>query len=263
MLSLRIMGKLKYTVLFHLNLCIYPGSVFMKERLQKYMAKCGVASRRKCEEIISQGRVSINGKIVKEIVMIEENVDKVRVDGQIIKPDNKLVYIVLNKPVGVITSALDQFDRKTVVEIVNIKERVYPVGRLDYDTSGLLLLTNDGDITYKMTHPSHEVEKVYLARIKGIPTAEEIESFIKGLKIEDYITAPSDIKIISQYENSSLAEITIHEGRNRQIRKMCSAINHPVIELKRIRMGQIELGNLKTGEWRELTEAEVEYLMKI
>ena len=145
----------------------------MKERLQKYMAKCGVASRRKSEEIISQGRVSVNGKTVNEIVMIDEEIDNVKVDGQIIALEEKKVYIILNKPVGVITSVKDQFDRKTVTEIVNIKERVYPVGRLDYDTSGLLLLTNDGDIAYKMTHPSQEIEKVYSARIKGIPTMDD------------------------------------------------------------------------------------------
>jgi 23S rRNA pseudouridine2605 synthase len=235
----------------------------MKERLQKYMAKCGVASRRKSEEIISQGRVSVNGEIVNEIVMIDEEIDNVKVDGQIIALEEKKVYIILNKPVGVITSVKDQFDRRTVTEIVNIKERVYPVGRLDYDTSGLLLMTNDGDIAYKMTHPSHEIEKVYSARIKGIPTIDEIEKFKSGLKIEDYITAPSDIKILSQYGNSSLVQITIHEGRNRQVRKMCDAINHPVLELKRIMIGEIELGNLKSGEWRELTEEEVGYLNRL
>lgn len=235
----------------------------MKERLQKYMAKCGVASRRKSEEIISQGRVSVNGKIVKEIVMIDEELDKVEVDGQIINLEEKKVYIILNKPVGVITSVKDQFGRKTVTEIVNNKERVYPVGRLDYDTSGLLILTNDGDMAYKMTHPSHEIDKVYSARIKGIPTTEEIDRFKSGLSIEDYITAPSDIKILMKYENSSLVHITIHEGRNRQVRKMCNAINHPVLELKRIRMGDIELGDLKSGEWRELTECEVEFLKRL
>lgn len=235
----------------------------MKERLQKYMAKCGVASRRKSEEIISQERVSVNGIIVNQIVMIEEGLDIVKVDGQIIRPEEKKVYLLLNKPVGVITSVKDQFNRKTVTEILNIDERVYPVGRLDYDTSGLLLLTNDGDITYKITHPSHEVEKVYLARIKGIPSMEEIESFKNGLEIEDYVTAPSDIEILNRYENSSLAQIKIHEGRNRQVRKMCNAIGHPVLELKRVKMGQIELGGLKPGEWRELTDAEIQYLKNL
>lgn len=235
----------------------------MKERLQKYMARCGVASRRKSEEIISKGRVSVNGEIVKEIIMIDEGLDIVKVDGEIISLEEQKVYIVLNKPVGVITSAKDQFDRKTVTDIVNIKERVYPVGRLDYDTSGLLLLTNDGDIAYKLTHPSHMIEKVYLARIKGIPTEEEIERFKSGLKIEDYVTATSDFKILNMNGNSSLVQITIHEGRNRQVRKMCDAIDHPVVELKRIKMGEIELGDLSPGEWRELSENEVEYLMEL
>lgn len=232
----------------------------MKERLQKYMAKCGVASRRKSEEIISQGRVSVNGKVTKEIVMIDEELDIVKVDGQMINLEEKKVYIILNKPVGVITSVKDQFNRKTVTEMINIKERVYPVGRLDYDTSGLLILTNDGDTAFKLTHPSHEIEKVYEARIKGIPKADEIEKFKSGLSIEDYITAPSNIEILMKYENSSLVHITIHEGRNRQVRKMCNAINHPVLELKRIKMGDIELGDLESGKWRELTEWEVEYL---
>lgn len=235
----------------------------MKERLQKYMAKCGVASRRKSEEIISQGRVRVNGKITKEIVMIDEELDIVEVDGQIINLEGKKVYIILNKPVGVITSVKDQFNRKTVTEMINIKERVYPVGRLDYDTSGLLILTNDGDIAYKLTHPSHEIEKVYEARIKGIPKADEIEKFKSGLSIEDYITAPSNIKILAKYDNCSLVHITIHEGRNRQVRKMCNAINHPVLELKRIKIGDIELGDLADGKWRELTKREVEYLKSL
>jgi 23S rRNA pseudouridine2605 synthase len=195
--------------------------------------------------------------------MIDEEIDNVKVDGQIITLEGKKVYLILNKPVGVITSVKDQFGRKTVIEILNVKERVYPVGRLDYDTSGLLLLTNDGDVAYKMTHPSHEIEKVYSARIKGIPTMEEIERFKSGLEIEGYITAPSDIKILSQYGNSSLVQITIHEGRNRQVRKMCNAINHPVLELTRIMMGEIELGNLKSGEWRALTEEEVKYIKRL
>lgn len=232
----------------------------MKERLQKYMAKCGVASRRKSEEIIYQGRVSVNGKVVKNIIMIDDEIDVVKVDGRKIELEEKKIYIMLNKPVGVITSVKDQFGRKTVTDIINIKERIYPVGRLDYDTSGLLILTNDGDMAYKLTHPSHEVEKVYAAKIKGIPTIEELDRFKRGLSIEDYVTAPADIKIIKEYENRSLVYITIHEGRNRQVRKMCDAINHPVLELKRIRMGEIELGDLKQGEWRELYRNEVEYL---
>lgn len=235
----------------------------MKERLQKYMARCGVASRRKSEELIAEKRVSINGSIVSEVVMIDEEVDVVRVDGEIIKPEERKVYIILNKPFGIITSVKDQFDRKTVTDIIDIKERIYPVGRLDYDTTGLIILTNDGDIAFKLTHPSHEIQKVYRAKIVGVPNHEEIEKFKNGIKIDDYITSYSDIRLLNRDGENCIVDITIHEGKNRQVRRMCDAINHPVIELQRIRMGDISLNNLEVGEWRELSLEEVEYLKSL
>lgn len=235
----------------------------MKERLQKYIAKCGAASRRKAEELIFDGRVKVNGSVVNNVVIVDDEVDVVELDGKVIKPEENMVYIMVNKPTEIITSAKDQFDRKTVLDIVNVKERVYPVGRLDYDTSGLLILTNDGDVTNRMTHPSHEVNKVYAAEIIGVPTKEEMDSFEKGLKIEDYITSPARIRIIESKRDMALIEVTIHEGKNRQVRKMCEAIGHPVINLKRIAFGKLKLGKLKPGEWRNLSESEIEYLKSI
>lgn len=235
----------------------------MKERLQKYIAKCGTASRRKAEELIFEGRVKVNGSVVNNVVIVDDEVDVVELDGKVIKPEENMVYIMVNKPTEIITSAKDQFDRKTVLDIVNVKERVYPVGRLDYDTSGLLILTNDGDVTNRMTHPSHEVNKVYAAEIIGVPTKEEMDYFEKGLKIEDYITSPARIRIIESKRDMALIEVTIHEGKNRQVRKMCEAIGHPVINLKRIAFGKLKLGKLKPGEWRNLSESEIEYLKSI
>lgn len=232
----------------------------MLERLQKYMAGCGVASRRKSEEIIAEGRVRVNGEVVTSVVMVDTDKDRVEVDGRAITPEEKKVYIMLNKPTEIITSARDQYDRKTVVDLVNVKERVYPVGRLDFDTSGLIILTNDGEVAYKMTHPSHEIDKVYEAEVVGVPTQEEMEWFRRGLQIEDYVTSPADIRILSTKDDSSVLEIKIHEGRNRQVRKMCDKIGHPVIRLKRVRVGNIMLGDLKLGEWRYLFKEEVEYL---
>jgi 23S rRNA pseudouridine2605 synthase len=235
----------------------------MKERLQKYIAKCGIASRRKAEELIFEGRVKVNGNVTQEIVMIDEDIDIVEVEGKIIKPEENKVFIMLNKPEGVITSSRDQFNRAAVTDLVNVKERVYPVGRLDYDTSGLLILTNDGDAAYKITHPSHEIDKVYIASVKGIPSEEEMKRFRGGLKIEDYTTSPSEIRVLRREAGAAQIEITIHEGKNRQVRKMCQAIGHPVIMLKRIRIGEIEVGDLKEGQWRYLREGEIEYLKSL
>lgn len=235
----------------------------MQERLQKFMARCGVASRRKAEEIILAGRVNVNGKVVTSVVTIDDINDIVEVDGKVIKPEEAKVYIILNKPTEVITSAQDQFGRKTVVDLIDIKERVFPVGRLDYDTSGLILLTNDGDVAYKMTHPSHEVEKVYHAEVIGVPTEEDMRLFRSGLEIEDYITSEADIKILENNFRTSIVEIKIHEGRNRQVRKMCDKIDHPVIKLKRVKVGELSLGDLKLGEWRYLNDKEIEYIKSI
>ena len=207
-------------------------------RINKYIASCGVASRRKAEEIILDGRVTVNGKLVTELAFnIDEEKDIVEIDGEQIGVEKNNVYIVLNKPEGYITTVKD------------IDERVYPIGRLDYETSGLLILTNDGDLTYKLTHPKHEVDKTYMAIVKGVPNAQEIKNFEEGLYIEDYKTAPAKIKVvkINEEKNYSICQIKIHEGRNRQVRKMCRAINHPVLRLrnsvKRFRSRSVQTSN--------------------
>ena len=236
-------------------------------RISKYIALCGVASRRKAEELILAGKVKVNDNIVTELsYQVDEENDVVKVDDKIIKEENKLVYILLNKPEGYITTVKDQFDRESVLDLVtDIKERVYPIGRLDYETSGLLLLTNDGDLTYKLTHPKHEVDKTYVARVKGKLTPDEIKMFKSGLKIEDYVTAPAKLKVIRYDEktNVSLLEIKIHEGKNRQVRKMCKAINHPVLRLRRSAMGKIKIGDCEIGKYRYLTEDEIKYLKNL
>lgn len=237
----------------------------MLERLQKYMARAGVASRRKCEELIRKGCVKINGHIITDMgIKVDPDVDIIQVNGKVIKPTEKKIYILLNKPVGYITSVKDQFNRPTVMDLIGHKtDRLYPVGRLDYDTSGLLILTNDGEITYKLTHPSHEIRKTYIAVLKGVPDEEDLNQFRNGLKIDNYVTSPAKIEILKSFDNKAIAKIEIHEGKNRQIRKMCKKIGHPVISLKRVAIGNITLKGLKEGQWRYLSDTEIEYLRKL
>ncbi|MGB9678565.1 MAG: pseudouridine synthase [Thermoanaerobacteraceae bacterium] len=234
------------------------------ERLQKYLAECGIASRRKCEEYIISGRVKVNNKIIKDLgVKIDPEVDIIKFDGKIVKRNLNLVYIMLNKPVGYITSSKDQFNRPTVLDLVKIPERIYPIGRLDYATSGLLLLTNDGELANILMHPKNKINKTYIAEIKGIPKPDELEKFRNGILIDGKLTSEALIKITKEKNYSSIVEIVIHEGMNRQIRKMCSAIGHPVISLKRIKVGEITLGNLKEGQWRFLNNNEIKYLKNL
>lgn len=234
-------------------------------RLQKFMAQCGIASRRKSEEIIANKRVKVNGTIVTELgYKIDPLHDVVKVDGKRIKHREKNIYIIMNKPKGYVTTVSDEYSRKTVLDLVkDVKERVYPIGRLDYDTSGLLLLTNDGELAYKLIHPKFEVVKTYIATVKGKPTEEELEKFRNGLEIDRYITSDAEIEILSNTNDKSVVKIQIHEGKNRQIRKMCDKIGHPVTSLKRIAIGELELGTLKKGCWRFLRENEIEYLKRI
>lgn len=234
-------------------------------RLQKFMAQCGIASRRKSEEIIISKRVKVNGKVITELgYKIDPLQDIVTVDGKRIRDREKKVYIMMNKPKGYVTTVSDEFNRKTVLDLVkDIKERVYPIGRLDFDTSGLLLLTNDGELAYKLIHPKFEVVKTYIATIKGRPSEEELERFRHGLEIDGYVTSKAEIEILSSIDDKSVVRIKIHEGKNRQIRKMCDKIGHPVTSLKRISIGNLELGTLKKGCWRYLDNDEIEYLKKI
>lgn len=234
-------------------------------RLQKFLAEAQIASRRKSEEIILAGRVSVNGKTVAEPgTRVDDERDIVALDGEIISKKEKSVYIMLNKPEGCVTTVHDQFDRPTVMDFVkDIKERIYPVGRLDYDTSGLLILTNDGDMTYGLTHPKHRVNKTYLALVDSEPAEAEINAFEKGVIIDGRKTARARLTVVKKDKNGVWLKITIHEGRNRQVRKMCEAIGHPVRRLKRIATGRLSLGSLKKGEYRFLTEAEIEYLKEL
>lgn len=234
-------------------------------RLQKYMAQSGVASRRKSEEIILEGRVKVNGKVIKKLgTTINPEKDIVSVDNKSIERESKKVYIMLNKPEGYVTTLKDRHSEKIVLDLVNgIDERIFPVGRLDLDTSGLLLMTNDGDLTQKLTHPSYEVPKKYIAVVEGIPNSKKLARFRKGLKIDGRMTAEAYIKVLKKHKDSSVLEISIHEGRNRQVRKMCEYIRHPILELQRIAVGELTLNDLKAGEWRYLTEKEVKYLRNI
>lgn len=235
-------------------------------RLQKYMAECGVASRRKAEEYILDGKVQVNGKIVTELgTKINPNKDVVYFNNRKIENEGKNIYILLNKPIGYVTTTKDQFDRETVLDLIkNVKGRVVPVGRLDMYTSGALILTNDGNFTYKITHPSHEINKTYIATIRGIITEEEVNKLKNGVKIDDYTTRPAKVKIMKTdiEKNISRIEITIHEGKNRQVRKMCEAIGRNVMALHRTKIGDINVKDLKIGEWRYLTPKEVEKLQK-
>lgn len=232
----------------------------MEERLQKYLAQCGVASRRKCEEIILQGKVKVNGITISELgTKINPAIDKVEVDGQIITSEKK-VYILLNKPVGYVTTMSDEKDRPTVMKLLEgVKEKVVPVGRLDMFTSGLLLLSNDGDFVYKVTHPKHETTKTYVVKTRGVPKESDLEKLRVGVKIEDYITSPAEVNLLLKDNTNNIARIwiRIHEGRNRQVRKMCEAIGLSVIALKREGVGNLTCEGVEKGKWRYLTETEV------
>ncbi|KOF57945.1 MULTISPECIES: pseudouridine synthase [Clostridium] len=236
----------------------------MEERLQKYMASCGVASRRKCEKLIEEGRVSVNGVTITELgFKINTDSDKVFLDGKPIKIEEKKIYIALNKPKGYITASSDNRGRKTVIDIFDFKERLFPVGRLDYETSGLLIITNDGEIFNKIMHPKQNINKTYIALVSGIPDETEISTLKKGVDIGGYITAPSEASIVKVEGKNSILKIVIHEGKKRQVRRMCRAIHHHVIELKRVSIGSITLGDLEVGQWRYLSKDEVNYLMNI
>ncbi len=232
-------------------------------RLQKYLALCSVASRRASEEIIASGRVTVNGQVVTGMGTKVAQGDEVCVDGRKVSPDEKKIYIMLNKPAGYITSVTDDRGRHTVMELVeDIPERLYPVGRLDYDTEGLLFLTNDGDMAYSLTHPKYEKEKVYEALVKGIMYHGAVDKLKAGVYIDGRKTAPAEAEVIEHRRNTTVVRICIHEGRNRQVRKMCDAVGHSVVALRRVAFDGIEMGNLDVGKWRHLTKTEVMRLKK-
>ena len=231
-------------------------------RLQKYIAKSGYTSRRKAELLIAEGKVTVNGERTLELgTQVDENKDRVEVEGKVLTIEGQMVYILLNKPTGVVSTVSDQFDRPTVLSCIEgIEERIYPVGRLDYNTSGLLILTNDGEFTNRITHPRYHVPKTYRVEADGILTVNDLDKLRSGITIEDYVTQPAKVKIIKENRRGSIVEITIHEGKNRQIRKMFEAINHPVVKLKRIKIGKIDDKDLRIGKWRHLTNQELSYL---
>ncbi|MED3624897.1 23S rRNA pseudouridine(2605) synthase RluB [Neobacillus thermocopriae] len=232
------------------------------ERLQKVIARAGIASRRKAEELIKEGKVRVNGKVVTELGTKVTPSDKVEVNGIPIEKEEP-VYFLLYKPRGVISSVSDDKGRKVVTDFFpEVKERIFPIGRLDYDTSGLLLLTNDGEFANLLMHPRNEIEKVYVAKVKGIPLREKLKKLEKGIWLDDGKTAPAKVKLLSadKKKQTAIIEITIHEGRNRQVRRMFEAIGHEVIKLKRERYGFLTMNGLKAGEARELTPHEVKQL---
>ena len=236
-------------------------------RLQKFLAEAGIASRRKCEEYILQGKVSVNGKVVTKLgTKINPIEDIVEFQGKPLRNEaqKEYTYILLNKPIDYVTTVKDQFRRKTVLDLIKTNKRLVPVGRLDMYTSGALILTDDGDFVYKITHPKHEITKTYTITLIGIPSKEEIETLKNGVDIGGYTTSKANVKIIkTDYEkNQSRLEIVIHEGKNRQIRKMCEAIGKRVLALHRTKIGNISVKDLKIGTWRYLKKSEIMELLK-
>ncbi len=232
-------------------------------RLQKYLASCGVASRRTSEKMIMEGRVSLNGLTVSELgTQVDELADVVQVDGIIVTPEKEKHYLIYNKPVGEVTTAYDPEGRPTVMDrFADYPVRLFPVGRLDYDSEGLLLLTNDGDLMNRLLHPSYEIPKSYLTKVSNSVSDDEIKALRKGVMIEGRITSPASVRLIRHDTFSTDLLITIHEGRNRQVRKMIDAIGHQVVRLKRVRFGPLQLGDLPSGMWRKLADDEIAKLM--
>lgn len=240
----------------------------MEERLQKILSTAGVASRRLSEQLIVDGRVSVNGKTTTQLgTKADPAVDEIKVDGRRIKLEQRKRYVLLNKPRGYITTRSDPEGRPTVMDLMKgVKEYIYPVGRLDYDSEGLLLLTNDGELAARLTHPRHEVEKVYEARVKGVPDDRALDRLARGVPIEGRRTAPARIRASEPFAKGSgeqtIIEISIHEGRQRQVRKMFDAVGHPVVRLKRVRIGPLEDPDMPIGHWRELTPQELAKLRR-
>jgi 23S rRNA pseudouridine2605 synthase len=242
----------------------------MPERLQKILSAAGIVSRRAAEVYITDGRVSVNGQTVTELgTRADPDVDDIRVDGRRIKPATRRLYILMYKPRGYITSRSDPQKRPTVIDLLatgGVRDYVYPVGRLDYESEGLLLLTSDGDLAARLTHPSHEVEREYHARVRGVPDRHAIERLSKGVVIDGHKTAPAGVKLLKVIEGEdgpdAVMSLVLHEGRNRQVRRMCEAIAHPVVRLRRVRIGPITDDRIRPGEFRELDAKEIAALRR-
>jgi len=236
----------------------------MSERVQKIIAQSGLCSRRNAEVLIKEGRVKVNGVTVKELgVKAEPSIDEIKVDGEVVRPLKKKVYILLNKPTGVVTTKSDEKGRDTVMDLLASEERkaLFPVGRLDLNSEGLLIITNDGDFADLMTSPAHKVEKTYLIKVRGVPAEKTIDRLKKGITIEGRRTKRARVVLLG-HKNNSWLEITITEGRNNQIRKMMQAVGHPIVKLKRLKVGNLELGDLAVGKYRRLSENEINSLIK-
>ena len=235
-----------------------------KMRINKYLASCGVASRRKCEEIISRGKVTVNGEVVRELgTIINVEKDLVKVYGKEVSLDTKKVYYMLNKPQGVISASKSKYGEETVVDLLGKKEhRLFPVGRLDKDTTGLIILTNDGDFAYKLTHPKYEKEKTYEALVKGKVDSKSLDKLKQGIVIDGKKTSRAKVRLVKMIGVNSLVEITLIEGRKRQVKKMCEKVGHKVIKLNRTMENGLSLGDLEIGEYRKLTKNEVSKLLK-
>lgn len=234
-------------------------------RLQKYIAMCGKASRRAAEQMIADGRVKVNGKRISEMgVKVEIGADTVSVDGEEISAVKKKYYIMLNKPAGYLSTVSDDFDRPTVIDLLSeeIKTRIFPVGRLDFETEGLLLMTNDGDFAYRVTHPKFELGKTYIATVGSGLTIAGINKLRRGVRLEEFKTSPAEVELLDSDANGAGVKITIHEGKNRQVRRMFEAIGCRVINLRRVSIGKVEIGNLPEGRWRYLTSHEINYLTR-
>lgn len=232
-------------------------------RINRYIASAGVCSRRRADELIQLGRVKVNGAVMSEPGYHVAAGDVVEVDGSRVEPEGRKVYYLLNKPEGYVTSTADKEGRPLVTELVPDGIRVFPVGRLDLNTTGLLILTNDGELSNKLMHPSHGFSKRYLVRAHGIVTRKEAARLEKGVDIGGFVTSPAEVQLLRHDRNSTIAEIVIHEGKNRQVRRMFKAIGHPVLELTRTGLGDLSIGRLAVGQCRKLSPAEVEYLKRV
>ncbi len=232
----------------------------MEERLQKLIAQAGIASRRAAEDLIANGLVTVNGKVASVGDKADPSKDDIRVEGRRLKLDKRLRYIALYKKRGVVSSTVSQGDRQTVLDVVNTSERLYPVGRLDIDSEGLILLTNDGDITNKITHPRYGLEKTYKVQVSGRPSWETLEKWRNGITLEGERTAPAKVRVLEEAQEATWLRVIMHEGKKRQIRRIAEALGHPALRLIRTHIGPLELGRLKPGEYRELTRGEVDTL---
>lgn len=233
-------------------------------RLNKYLSKCGIASRRRADRLIQQGRVSINGEKITELgVIIDENRDEVSIDGKMVTLPPEPVYVMLNKPRGFVTSLRDEYGRRTVTELVkNVGQRVYPVGRLDLDTEGILLLTDDGELAYRLTHPKFLIRKVYLATVKGAFPPELVARFEEGIELEDGYVATAKGKLLSSQDKFSTLQLELTEGRKREVRRLCRMLGFPVQQLKRTKFGGLSCEGMKVGSWRYLNRKEIDKLKK-